>query len=205
VQQTAGLKCARSARSYLNRLQLTQSVWAATRIVKGDEADAQTMTDSLDASILPPPGPLVDDVIELRLLRTMGPTEAQQRAPEAQFLAKAPEYRFAIHLRADGQRIGRIHLRITTDPTILRALGHCGYEIDETHRRRGYATRALRLIRQLADARDISPLWILIAEANVASRRAVERVGFRLVDIADAAPDALALGLEASLCRYAAE
>lgn len=162
-----------------------------------------TATDSPPP--LPPPGPLGDDVVELRLLRILGPRDAADRAPEARFIANAPEYRFAIHLKADGQRIGRIHLRITTDVTVLRAMGHAGYEVDEPYRRRGYATRALRLIRQLARQHRVSPVWILIAPENVASRRAVESVGFRLVDIVDAAPEAIALGLGPTLCRYAAE
>jgi predicted acetyltransferase len=154
---------------------------------------------------LPPPGVLADDVVELRLIRILGPADAGARAPEARFLANAPEYRFAIHLKADGLRVGRIHLRITTDPTILRGVGQCGYEVDEMHRRRGYATRALRLIRQLADQLHVSPIWILIAPDNIASRRAVERVGFRLIDVVDATPEAVGLGLGPALCRYAAD
>jgi len=148
---------------------------------------------------------LADDIVELRLLRVLGPDNVADRAPEARFLAAAPEYRFAIHLKSDGQRVGRIHLRITTDETILRAIGHSGYEVDEPHRRRGYATRALRLIRDLAKEHQISPLWIFIAPDNVASRRAVEGVGFRLVDTVDASPEAISLGLGPTLCRYAAE
>jgi predicted acetyltransferase len=144
-------------------------------------------------------------VVELRLIRILGPADATARPPESRFLASAPEYRFAIHLKADGQRVGRIHLRITSDPSILRAVGHCGYAVDESHRRRGYATRALRLIRQLADQHRVSPIWILIAPDNVASRRAVERAGLRLVDVVDASPEAIVLGLGPALCRYATE
>jgi len=155
------------------------------------------------APALPPPQPLADDVIELRLIRILGPDDAAQRPPEMRFIAAAPEYRFAIHLRDDGQRVGRIHLRITDDPVITRAIGHSGYEVDQAHRQRGYATRALRLIRELACQHGVSPLWILIEPDNLPSRKAVERVGFELVDIVSASPPAVALGLGPELCRYA--
>lgn len=151
---------------------------------------------------LPPPPTLQDDVIELRLLRILGPADAAARSSAAQFIASAPEYRFAIHRRNDGVRVGRIHLRITQDELVLRAIGHAGYAVDDAHRRQGYATRAVRLIQQLARGIGLSPLWILIAPDNVASRRTVERVGFQLVDIVAASPEALAIDVAPEVCRY---
>lgn len=78
---------------------------------------------------------------------------------------------FAIHRCSDGMRVDRIHLRITQDDVVLRAIGHAGYAVDEAHQRHGYATRAVRLIQQLAREHSLSPLWILIAPDNVTSRR----------------------------------
>ena len=152
----------------------------------------------------PPATLLADDLIELRLIRVLAEDDRELREPTAQFLASAAECRFAIHLRSTDERVGRIHLRLTDDATIVRALGHSGYETDEAHRRRGYATRALRLIRGLARHYGIAPLWVLIAPSNVASRRAVEAAGFTLYDVAPATPEALAMGLEPGLCRYVA-
>lgn len=151
---------------------------------------------------LPPPPTLEDDVIVLRLLRILGPSDAAARPNAAQFIANAPEYRFAIHLRSDGSRVGRIHLRITHDDVVLRAIGHAGYAVDEAHQRQGYATRAVRLIQQLAREHALSPLWILIAPDNLASRRTVERVGFQLVDIVASSPEALAIDVSPEVCRY---
>jgi predicted acetyltransferase len=161
------------------------------------------MADAVDAHTIPPPGLLSDEVIELRLIRVLGPENADLRPPEAQFLSRDPEYRFAIHRRSDGLRVGRIHLRVTGDPAILEAVGHTGYEVDELHRRNGYAARAIRLIIALAQHYGISPLWVLIDPENIASRRAVERAGLHLVDVIDTRPEALALGLGPQLCRYA--
>ena len=158
---------------------------------------------------LPEPAPaadvLRDDVIELRLLRVLGPEDAGRRRPEARFLAAATECRFAIHRREDGVRVGRIHLRLTGDPAIVRALGHSGYEVDDAHRRQGYATRALLAIRRVARHYGVAPLRVLIAPGNVASRRTAERAGLTLVDTVATAPEALALGIEPELCRYSAE
>lgn len=155
-----------------------------------------------------PPGELLsgavlaDDAIELRLLRVLHPGDRATRPPETRFLSAALEYRFDIHRRTDGLRVGRIHLRVTNDPLILRALGHTGYEVDEAHRRKGYATRAIRLVSGLARVCGVTPLWVLIEPDNVASRKAVERAGFDLIDVVDTLPEGAALGLGPRVCRY---
>lgn len=150
----------------------------------------------------PPAETLGDDVVELRLLRVLGRDGAGERPPEARFLSRAPELRFAIHRRGDGERVGRIHLRLTDDPSIVRAVGHSGYEVAEQHRRKGYASRALRLIRGVARHYGVAPLWVLIAPENTASCRTAERAGLRLVDTVEASPEAERLGHGPRLCRY---
>ena len=145
---------------------------------------------------------LADDVIELRLLRDIPSGDPTARPPGTEFHSSAVEYRFAIHRRTDDLRVGRIHLRITDDPLILRALGHTGYAVDEAHRRNGYATRAIRLVVGLARVCGMTPLWVLIEPDNVASRKSVERVGFEFVDIVETLPEGTALGLGPRVCRY---
>lgn len=114
-----------------------------------------------------------------------------------------PEYRFAIHRRSDGQRVGRIHIRRTRDETILRAVGHAGYAVEEAHRGRGYATRAIGRIVEVARYWELLPLWILIEPDNVASRRAVERAGLELIEEIDASQEAEGLEIGPRVCRYA--
>lgn len=152
----------------------------------------------------PPDKLLSDDAVELRLLRVLGPGDEAARPPEARFLSRVTECRFAIHRRGDGGRVGRIHLRLTGDPEIVGAVGHTGYEVDAPHRRRGYASRALGLIRGLARHYGVAPLWVLIAPDNTASRRAAERAGLLLADVVEAAPEAVGLGHGPRLCRYVA-
>ncbi len=127
------------------------------------------------------------------------------RPPEAQFLCRAPEHRFAIHRQIDGLRVGRIHFRVTGDETIVSAVGHTGYEVDVIHRRNGYAVRAIRLIIRLAREYNVVPLWVLIEPENIASRRAAERAGFQLVDTINTRPEAVILGIGPQVCRYIIE
>lgn len=144
--------------------------------------------------------PLV--VVELRLIRTLAPGDLAARPPEAHFLSPALEHRFAIHRRSDGQRVGRIHLRVTDDEAIVRAVGHTGYAVDEPHRRQGYATRAIRLIIGMARAYGVSPLWVFIEPENLPSRRAVERAGFEQAGTEHTRPEALGLGPKVCQYRY---
>jgi predicted acetyltransferase len=151
------------------------------------------------------PCPLSDGAIELRLIRVLGPHNVEARPVAQRFLSHALEYRFAIHRLKDGLRVGRIHLRMTSDAAIVDVLGHAGYAVDEPHRRNGYATRAVRLIVDLARANGVTPLWVHIEPQNTASRRTVERVGFQLVDVINTSPQAAACGVGPKVCRYVLE
>ncbi len=148
---------------------------------------------------------LEDEVIELRLLRVLGCKDSALRSPESQFLCRSPEHRFAIHRRSDGLRVGRIHLRVTNDETIVSAVGHIGYEVNALYRRNGYAVRAIRLIIGLAHQYGIAPLWVLLEPENVASRKVVEQAGFQLVDVVNTQPKAAVLGIGSQVCRYVVE
>ncbi len=145
---------------------------------------------------------LTDELIELRLIRALQAGDLNARPPEAQFLSHVPEYRFSIHRRSDGLRVGRIHLRITNDEDIAHAVGHTGYAVDELHRRNGYAAHALTLIITLAGSCHIAPLWVLIEPDNTASRKTAERAGFQLMDIAETQLEAISLGIGKRVCRY---
>jgi predicted acetyltransferase len=145
---------------------------------------------------------LSDDVVELRLIRVLEAGVPNSRPPEAQFLSRVTEYRFSIHQRGEGSRIGRIHLRFTNDEEIVRAVGHTGYAIDEMYRRRGYATHSLSLIVSLAKSCQVSPLWVLIEPDNIASRKTAERAGFQLQDIVATSVEGLGLGIGERVCRY---
>jgi predicted acetyltransferase len=155
-----------------------------------------------DAQDLLSDTPLFDDVIELRLIRFLPVGDLSKRDSASAFLAAAPEYRFAIHRRGDGLRVGRIHFRITEDPSIVPVLGHMGYAVGEEHRRQGYATRAIRIASSVAAGLGQPSTWVLIEPDNIPSRRAVERAGLRFIDEVETRPSAVALGLGPRVCRY---
>lgn len=48
----------------------------------------------------------------------------------------------------------------------------------------------------------MAPLLVLIEPDNIASRGAVERAGFHLLDEVDTLPEGTALGLGPRVCRY---
>lgn len=155
------------------------------------------------SSPYPDPPWMADETVELRLLRVLGPADDSTRSLAAQFLSAAPEYRFAIHRSADGQRVGRIHLRVTNDPKIVDALGHLGYAVDEPYRHQSYGSRAIRLILALARREGVMPISVFVEPHNVASRHTLEKCGFRLIEESVSRPEAVALGLGPTLCRYA--
>jgi predicted acetyltransferase len=132
----------------------------------------------------------------------MGLGGTTERPANEQFLSAIPEYRFAIHRRTDGARVGRIHVRVTNDAEIVHSIGHSGYAVDKAHRRNGYATRAVKLIVQLEKYWNISPLWICVEPDNVASRRTLERADFTLIDVVDSSAELIALGVGTKVCRY---
>jgi RimJ/RimL family protein N-acetyltransferase len=77
-----------------------------------------------------------------------------------------------------------------------------GYAVDQAHRRKGYAVRAIRLATALAGHLGQHELWVHIEPDNIPSCRAIERSGFELVEEVRSRPLAVALGLGPRLCRY---
>ena len=157
------------------------------------------------ASFQPAEGPWADDVIELQVIRVLQQGDLSRRSPETAFLAGSPEIRFSIHLRVSGERVGRIHLRITDEPGIVDRLGHAGYAVDPEHRRQGHATRALHLLLDVARKHSLQEVVVLIEPDNTPSRRAVERAGFSFEGETDRGTQATGLGLGPKICRYSFE
>lgn len=73
--------------------------------------------------------------------------------------------------------IGRLNLRHRLNGYLLRVVGHIGYEIRPTWRRRGYGIEILRL--GLLEARTIGLKRVLVTcdEDNIGSRRIIEHNG----------------------------
>jgi tagatose 1,6-diphosphate aldolase len=87
------------------------------------------------------------------------------------------------------QIAGSIALRIGNTPDIELYLGHVGYNVHPFARGNHYAERACRLLRQLALAHGLSPLWITCNPDNHPSRRTCERLGATLVELLPLPPN----------------
>ena len=87
-------------------------------------------------------------------------------------------------VEAGGEPVGWVTLTVTSRE---HAVGAVGYTIGERYRGRGYATAAVRALLPLALSPTRADLWRLEAVAavdNTASRRVLERAGFRFEGIA---------------------
>jgi predicted acetyltransferase len=92
---------------------------------------------------------------------------------------------------------GSIGLRWTQDGSPLppHVLGHIGYAVVPWQRRRGFATRALALMLDIARSRGMGAVEITTDPGNLASQRVIEANGGRLVEVFDkGAPYGHAIG-----------
>jgi predicted acetyltransferase len=98
---------------------------------------------------------------------------------------RVPTYHFAMIHAGTATEMGRINLRIETNPHIELYAGHIGYAVYKAHRGHRYASRSVRLLLPLTRQLAIHPLWITCDPENVASRRSCELAGAEFVEIID--------------------
>lgn len=79
--------------------------------------------------------------------------------------------------------VGRISLRHTLTPWLLEVGGHIGYAVRPSARRRGHATAALRMMRDVAAERGIDPVLVTCDDDNVGSRKVIEANAGVLEDV----------------------
>ncbi|HEY0251916.1 MAG TPA: GNAT family N-acetyltransferase [Kofleriaceae bacterium] len=110
-----------------------------------------------------------------------------------------PCYEFEI--RRDDVRIGRVGFRVGPIAELYLP-GHIGYAIDEAARGHRYAERAVRTLLPFV-ARHMAEAWLTCDEANLASRKTIERLGAELFEICDLPPshEHYVLGVR-RWCRY---
>lgn len=85
--------------------------------------------------------------------------------------------RLSFDIKVDTVKVGSINFTLTPEsetPTIIYD-GHFGYYVEDTQRKKGYASRALRLLLPVVLNDFITPVYICTDEVNMASRRVMEK------------------------------
>lgn len=104
-------------------------------------------------------------------------TEATVRAAHQQWAAEwrsaGDTSTFAIRETVTGHLVGGCQLRLQTDGS-----GQISWWTHATERRKGYATRAVKLLVEYAESSGIDRLEAHVAEDNHASRKVAESAGF---------------------------
>lgn len=78
----------------------------------------------------------------------------------------------------DGKMIGELMFRKRLNPYLLtNSLGHIGYKIKQSERRKGYASEALRLMLEKAWNDGYTELMVSCNENNIGSSKVIERNG----------------------------
>jgi len=140
------------------------------------------------------PGSLVDEELELVLLRTFPGNQSQQ---------DVPTYRFKMIVEGIKGEVGRIDLRVGDTERVVMYLGHIGYRVAPKYRGNRYAFRSCRLLLPLARSHGMKTLWITCNPDNAPSRRTCELLGAQLVEIVDVPKgSAFYRAGEKQKCRY---
>jgi len=121
------------------------------------------------------PGKLIDDDLELVLIK---------KVPADEEKGYFPAYEFEMINVKTAEVMGRITLRIGNNENTKYG-GHIGYGVDEEFRGKHYAARSLKLLFSLAKKHVINPLWITCNPENIPSRKTCELAGGKLVEIID--------------------
>lgn len=82
---------------------------------------------------------------------------------------------FAVR-ESDARIVGIIDLRHTLND-FLKDLGHCGYSVRPSERRKGYASSMLCKLIEIAKEAGMKELQISVEKENTASRKVIERNG----------------------------
>ncbi len=121
---------------------------------------------------------LTDGVIDLRI---------EKKSPVNEEKDYVPAYIYKITLHNSTESIGYIDIRIGYNENTYYG-GHIGYGIDEPFRGNCYATKACKIIKQVAVSHGMDKLIITCDPNNWASRKTCEKAGLTLKEIADLPP-----------------
>lgn len=135
---------------------------------------------------------LTDGVIDLKIEDKIPPNEEK---------GYVPAYKYRITLHDSNDSIGFISIRIGYNDS-LYYVGHIGYEIKESYRGNNYASKACKIIKQVAIAHGMDSLIITCIPDNVPSRKTCDKAGLKLIEIVDLPPYNEMYQNGIQMCRY---
>ncbi|MCL2813954.1 MAG: GNAT family N-acetyltransferase [Oscillospiraceae bacterium] len=100
---------------------------------------------------------------------------------------RLPGYRFDITDKSSGTVFGEISLYLGFDEALYYS-GHIGCFVNEQYRNVGVAAAACKIILNLAKMHEFQKMFVTADHADKASRRVCEKIGARLVRIAELPP-----------------
>lgn len=118
---------------------------------------------------------LTDGEIDLRI---------EEKTPADEEKGFVPEYDYRITLHNSNENIGAIDIRIGHNENTYYG-GNIGYSIEATYRGNNYASKACKIIKDVAIAHGMNRLIISCSPDNYPSRKTCEKAGFKLKEIAD--------------------
>ncbi|MGG0299988.1 GNAT family N-acetyltransferase [Bacillus albus] len=108
----------------------------------------------------------LDEWFEKVSIQEVGENLQGNRVPSSQFLSFEK-----------GELIGFVNIRQRLNEELLRESGHIGYSVHPNKRRRGYATKQLKLALYEAQKLGLQKVLITCDKANIASAKTIQKVG----------------------------
>jgi len=121
------------------------------------------------------PGRLIDNELELVLIKKIPANEKKKYVPA---------YNFEMKNSSTHVYLGEIHLRIGNNENIFYG-GHIGYGVEEKFRGHRYAARSVKLLLPFAKKHNLTEIYITCDPNNLASRKTCELAGGKLIEIID--------------------
>ena len=121
---------------------------------------------------------LTDGEIDLKI---------EDKTPSNDEKGYVPAYKYRTTIHNSDDSMGNIDIRIGYNENIYYG-GNIGYSIIKVHRGNSYASKACRIIKQVAIAHGMDRLIITCNLDNFPSRATCEKVGLKLKEIIDLPP-----------------